>query len=454
MCAVSGHSAIQIYLETVAAQIRWKRARNIIIPELAQHLEDQYAAFASEGHENAEQLAVEEMGDPVPVGMELDRLHRPQPQWGIIALTIFFTMLGTILRIWLTKEYEHPSSLYRTLFSLVLGGSALLAGYFLDCLGLGRHGRKIYLLTLGVSILILFTSPTINGISYYTRYVTLIYPVIYAFWLYAWRSQGWMGLIFSMLGGIPLVILCLLTPYFFGLLILSITSLVLTASAAWNDWFGIGRGKSLFCVISCTLFAVGASLRYAMSFDYIIQRIITVVHPEQAPSGRGYITLTIRKVLESSQWIGTGSWSHSGTHLPLEQTLPGYDSEAFLTTLVCTIGWLPSLLILSIFMVLIIWLLFRCLKQKSYLGKWVVLSVITTLSLQAGCSILWSFGYNLVSTSFPLIIGNLNIVINMWLIGLSLSVFRGERIFRDAVYTSQPPFPQYRVKILFQKISP
>lgn len=91
---MSGHSAIQIYLETVAAQIRWKRARNIIIPELAQHLEDQYAAFAAEGHENAEQLAVEEMGDPVPVGIELDRLHRPQPQWGIIALTIFFTMLG------------------------------------------------------------------------------------------------------------------------------------------------------------------------------------------------------------------------------------------------------------------------------------------------------------------------------------------------------------------------
>lgn len=71
---------IRAYLETAGKQIRWERARRVVIPELCQHLEDQRDAFAAQGREEAERLAVEEMGDPVSVGAELDRIHRPNPQ--------------------------------------------------------------------------------------------------------------------------------------------------------------------------------------------------------------------------------------------------------------------------------------------------------------------------------------------------------------------------------------
>ena len=73
-------NTIQEYLDSVKAQIRWKRARPLVRQELTHHLEDQRAAFAAEGCENVEGLAVEEMGDPVAVGVELDRIHRPKPQ--------------------------------------------------------------------------------------------------------------------------------------------------------------------------------------------------------------------------------------------------------------------------------------------------------------------------------------------------------------------------------------
>ncbi len=63
---------IRAYLETAGEQIRWERARRVVIPELCQHLEDQRDAFAAQGREEAERLAVEEMGDPVSVGAELD----------------------------------------------------------------------------------------------------------------------------------------------------------------------------------------------------------------------------------------------------------------------------------------------------------------------------------------------------------------------------------------------
>ncbi len=51
---MSEHNTIQSYLETVASQIRWKRARPIVT--LERHLEDQRDTFAAEGHENAEQM--------------------------------------------------------------------------------------------------------------------------------------------------------------------------------------------------------------------------------------------------------------------------------------------------------------------------------------------------------------------------------------------------------------
>ena len=52
---------IQAYLEAVQAQIRWKRARPVVLRELERHLEDQRDDLLKEGKspEEAERLAVE-----------------------------------------------------------------------------------------------------------------------------------------------------------------------------------------------------------------------------------------------------------------------------------------------------------------------------------------------------------------------------------------------------------
>ena len=149
-----------------------------------------------------------------------------------------------------------------------------------------------------------------------------------------------------------------------------------------------------------------------------------------------------------------GDWSRDGVLPSLEQTVPEYDSDAFLVTVISKLGWLPFLLVLLVFMVLVIWLLSRCLKQKSCFGKWVTLSVLIMLFLQACCSVIWSFGVPLINTAFPLMVGNVNTVLDLWLIGVALCVFRGESIFRDAAYPPQLQLPRYQVKLVVQKISP
>ena len=131
--------------------------------------------------------------------------------------------------------------------------------------------------------------------------------------------------------------------------------------------------------------------------------------------------------------------------------VPGCESDAFLTTVIHQLGWAPFLLITFVFAALMLWLLFRCTKQKSQLGRLIVIAVVTSLSVQAIISVVWNMGFTLLSASFPFIIGNLNTVLNMGLIGLALSVFRGDSIARNSG-TRKKERQRIRVRLVVERV--
>ena len=444
-------NTIQEYLDSVTAQIRWKRARPLVRQELAHHLEDQRAAFAAEGCENAEELAVKEMGDPVSVGAELDRIHRPKSQRGILAITSLLALAGAVLRVMLTADwarYDMSVDPLRTALAFVLGCGTLLTGYFLDVSRLSRWGRVIYAGALAAGVLALLFFPKVNGIPYYTKYVILCCPVVYAFWLYTCRGKGWSGLILALSGGIPLVLICLLTPYAFGLVVLLLTGFALTVAAAWGDWFGLGRRKSLCFTALCTAALSLSALFLVMSSESSLQRLKIIFRPDLSPRGAGYLAVTIREALGASRWLGTGT---EFSPLPFELTVPGWEGDSFLSTIIYDLGWLPFLALILTFAALIAWMLRRCLRQKNQLGKSVTLAAAMTLLLQALFSAAWNLGFTLFCPPFPLMVGNVNTVLNMGLIGLALSMFRNEQIFRDPAWNRPLPLPRYRIRIVVQK---
>lgn len=148
---------IAAYLEAVQGQIRWKRARPLLVRELERHLEDQRDDFLKEGKapDEAERLAVEDMGDPVTVGTELDRVHRPRPQWGLLGLTIVLAAVGVFLRVLFRRPYfRQDLVLMRALASLGLGTAAMLGMYFFDVSRLVWHARAVYIGTLAMTVLL------------------------------------------------------------------------------------------------------------------------------------------------------------------------------------------------------------------------------------------------------------------------------------------------------------
>ena len=92
---------IEQYLDTVGAQVRWKRVRPALTQELRTHLEEQAEAYRAEGlpAAEAEAEAVRQMGDAEQIGLALDAVHRPKRQTAILSLAGICILLGAIFRI-------------------------------------------------------------------------------------------------------------------------------------------------------------------------------------------------------------------------------------------------------------------------------------------------------------------------------------------------------------------
>lgn len=418
------------YLRTVGEQIRWRRARPAVVRELEHHLEDQQNDFLKNGHppEEAERLAVEEMGDPVAVGTELDRLHRPRPQWGLLGLTLLLALAGALLRVYLTWDWAYQNiDPVRTGITLALGAAGLLGGYFLDYSRLARWAGAVYIAALAAGVLCLWLSPVRNNASYYTRYVVLLYPSVYALWLYACRGRGWRHLAMAVLGGVPLTVLCMWVPSTLGLLILLVAGTVLLVMAIQMDWFGVPKGRAYAMVL-------GLAGAVSAVFAFLLRhRLFQALHPELDPLGRGYQAVRVRAALRGARWVGEGTLDTPYTDLPYELAVPDANADFLPATVIHALGWLPFLLLVLAVGLLLFWLVRRCLGQKNQMGRLLALSVALSLGVQAAFSLVLNLGIVLFSAQFPFVTGNLHTAVCMGLVGLALSVFRsGSLVWEDA----------------------
>ena len=446
-----GPETIRDYLDTVTAQIRWKRARAAAARELETHLEDQRNEFLAEGHPpaEAERLAVGEMGDPVAVGTDLDRLHRPRPQWGLLALTLALLLVGGWLRYALTQvgaPWGENLDPFRCALSVVVGAAALIGSYFLDVSRLLRWAKWVYIGAVMAGVLSLHLSPDVNNASYFTRYIVLLYPAAYAFWLYACRGKGWLGLLAAVAGGIPLAAIGVEAPFLQGVIQLLVIGCFLLLLAIQMDWFTVPRRQGLAAVGGLAAIMAGAVLWLLFAAGYSSARIQILLHPEMDPMGSGYQGIMAQRVLEASRLVGKGkdlsiqTVTLQGGELPLEMMLPEWNHDFFPTTMVYKLGWLPYLLLLAVLTALLLWILRRCVCQRSQSGKLLALAVVGTLAVQSAFAVVLNLGFVLFSAQLPLVTGNLHSVADCALIGLALSAFRSECILRDtAVPVPQTP---------------
>lgn len=434
---------IKEYSRSVCAQVRWQRAHAAIAEELEGHLLDQRDAHMAEGMDEdaATEKAVAQMGDPALVGAQLDRVHRPKPEWGMIALAAAALLIGCASKVLITRESGLAWQPLATMVALAVGAACAAGAYFRGFSLIGRCPQAVYAVTLAVAAALFLSPRMLNGQAYFVRYAVLAFPLGYAALILSLRGRGYGGVLLCGAGALIPIILAAHVPSAAGLFIFVSAGVALLLTAIDGGWFGVDKLYGRLLVIGPTAGAIlAAVIVVAANGGYRWSRLRVGLSPQLDPSGVGYMGAVVRDLLRGARLIGPGAPTQYGSgHWPLG--LPGVDSDYLLTYLTHRFGWMAFGVVVLVIGAFIVKGFRLCRRQPSMLGKLISSSVMLTLAGQTVIYLSANLGCQIMSPiSLPLIsYGNTVTIINLTLIGVMLSVFRTGATVRDGHPSESAP---------------
>lgn len=422
---MEGKERLQDYLVAVAGCIRWKRARAPLLRELSDHIEDQKKDFSALGMNEDESMerSINEMGDPVAVGKELDRLHRPKTSWGLIFFTVLAVGLGLLL---LPGSAQSPNRMRHVLVLVAaIPVVALLA--FWDYPLLIRKTWALVGAYAAVFFYLLLTSRHIDyrGIAPHLVYGALLLPLLFALTLCRLRGKGAVSVLLCSLGAMALSVPALIAPDFTAALVALGAMLLTLGLAVWLGWFKVKRPVGLLCAWGPVLLTLAVLLlRHGA---WLGARFAYVLHPELDPLGKGFFTLMVQEFLEGAPWVGPSGGQIFGEYALLLE-------PAFVPLrLAAAFGKILLPLLILLLLVLAWAVAVRIHKLKSVFGRLVACSAAATLLLQALANLGSCLLPGIASrTSLPFLsYGPAYLLLDLILVGVLLSVFRMDALVRD-----------------------
>ena len=258
------------YLEKLLLQIRCKKARPYIAEEIRGHIESQIEDNIADGmsYEEAEKNAVADMGDPVTVGISLDKIHKPQIAWKLLVIVGILSLLGILLQqsIFYQSGYSNLEPFMQEMYQLetesfvysVFIGFVLMCGiYFIDYTVIAKYSKIIglFIITMGILLLAGFFGGDINGVRYSIGFgmfrisatsLMMFYVPIYGAILYKYRDGGFSALLKSIVCLIIPVFITFRMPNLIVAIIMMISMLIQLTVAILKGWFKI-YGKKDNC---------------------------------------------------------------------------------------------------------------------------------------------------------------------------------------------------------------
>lgn len=426
------HTSVKGYLETICSQIRCKKIHNDICEEIENHIIDQKEAFEAQGFddETARLKALEQMGDPVIVGTELDRTHRPKPEWSIITLTFLLLIAGTVIRFFTSHQNSNSIELFnRQLLFGIVGIGLMALFYYMDFTVIGKYPKTTFLLLAAVIVFLIILSNSINGKHVYASYLLLLFPVSFAGVVYSMRNKGYTGIILcGILFTVPFII-SMIVPCTSSCILLVFSCLVVLTIAILKGWF---NAKKLYALLLVYLPVIG-SITIIFASGILSKRIAIALNPSSYPYGEGYWGNIIRQLLSGARFTGQGKVPDYFQGKSIAQFLPGVNSNFLITYIIHSFGWLAFVLILTLLTVFVVRAFTLCFRQKSVLALLVSTAVTSTFTIQTILYITANLGFLLLEPlSLPLVSQSSSyLLINMCLMGILLSVFRTGYFIKD-----------------------
>ena len=447
------------YLSAVSNQIRDKHAKVFVSDEIRTHIEEQASDYINDGMERDEAYskAVVDMGDPVAVGAELDRIHRPHMEWIFLLLILLISLVSIEINdlingimdgrvIILGPMMIHVSRHHLT--GLVLGIIAMFAMYRADYTVLIGRSRAIGGIFLG--ILTLFFA--LFGINMYggnwwmsagslvvsARPLYLLYLPVFAGILYEYRCKNKMLISIGFWMIAPLISMCFCSYHSIPVAaFMFISEMILLMLAIHKRWYGVDW-KNVFCGMgivllfaSLVMFFISKKAEY-----YQFVRITTwlgrlgIGNFVAENSGADYVNAKLMEVFRKSNLIGE---NYDAVHIMTN--LPGYKDDFIIGTISAHFGIIAVVGIMISLFLLAAYIFYISVKQKNQLGYIVGCSCGIIIGLQSLCNLLIVLGLlPLTGSSLPFISrGTGTMIVDYVLIGLVLSIYRYKDIRTDKI---------------------
>lgn len=431
------------YLESVSEQIRCTKMRSSVTDELKNHILDQAEDYEQCGAlpEEALERAIRDMGDPVETGVALDRIHRPQMNFGILGLIGIISLLCIGFFYLMSRQISAQTMLpwHRQAMFICVGFALMLIVYRLDYSILERFGWKpaVLFFTLFVLGWYLFSRP-VNGASHYifpggfmisVSEAMLLYVPLFGAALYSFRKDGYLVLAKVL----PLILLPVLflwqTPDLSAAMILFCSLLLLFLFAVANDWYTINR-TWVIGISAGILFLTPAALLGGIFFfgsSYQTERIRAFFNPG---SDADYIVRLVKRIQESSALMGSSERS-----VALFANGPSSDflTDYVLVSMCSIYGILLTIAIIAALFLIILKIFHISINQKNQLGRIIGVGCgLVFLVKTLGCVLVNLRLIPYVSISMPFLsYGGSGTLVSYILLGLVLSIYRYKNILPD-----------------------
>lgn len=444
------------FIRSVTEQIRCVRARDGIAKELSDHIEDQTAAYeeAGESHEEAVKRAVQEMGDPVEVGVELDRIHRPQTDFKMIGMAFAFSVAGLFVIYAVNGLAQYPEYFIRQCFVLLLSFGVMTGMYFLDYSFVGRYAYGIYVfVTIALYIGQMYSAR--EGAMPIAFMLAYLYVPVYVGILYRLRGRGYGAVAW---GGVVQGV-TLIGVYLFGVsghvaISISMMCSALMIAAIWKGWFAVDRKVAAAIVIGVllglpTVLLIGRSVLFGATYGFQTERLLAWLNPDEHAAGAGYIYQWIRQELGAAKFIGASDSTLFGDDALIGSPKPYPTTPFVLLQLICTYGILAGLAMVVAFVAVTIRAFCIVRNQRNQLGFMISAACFMVFLVNCLEGVLMNTGYCPVSSmQLPFVsYGACTAITYAVLIGLLLSVHRNERIISDETMRR----PVWRLNIRLEK---
>lgn len=400
------------YLEILAEQIRYKKALPMIEKELEDHMEDQKKDFLASGmtEKEAEAAAVMEMGDPVAVGVDMDRIHRPKMAWGLILLTGALYLAGMIFRYLLYDRSGLGIYIANSWVYYVLAFVVMIGVCYVDYSRIGEKARE---LTVGLFLILMagiwFGGTVVNGsvgwisvggmMILNVRVLVYLFLPLYGAILYRYRGQGYEVIWKAAAWMLPAVVVVFYANSLMLALLLCVFSMVifllLYAGMVWK--FG----------------AVYQKERLKMLLPPYGEEISAVMEP-------------LRSAAANSHMVGSSAQAMKGLEM--------YGDRDFLFTYILSFcGILTAVLFISLIAVLLFYLLKHTLRQRNQAGRIMGLGCTVVLVGRLVIYLLGNLGLQPYGDGYCpfLSTGGSSAVVTGILLGLLFSIYRYQNIAKE-----------------------